>query len=129
MGRDSRSSAITARGVIAGAWGWRAISREWPVAATAGQPDAEAPMDDRQDFRQAAAAHPDRPFLRSGKQTYTYGECNRRANWWAAVLTDRGVGQGDVVAVMAQQPRSRDRDAGDRQTRSHCRPGQPQPAR
>ena len=44
-------------------------------------------------FAQAAAAHPDRPFLRSGKQTYTYGECNRRANRWAAVLTDRGVGR------------------------------------
>ncbi|MFT4201660.1 long-chain-acyl-CoA synthetase [Gordonia sp. (in: high G+C Gram-positive bacteria)] len=52
-------------------------------------------------FAATAAAHPNRPFLRSGAVTHTYGDCNRRANRWAAVLAERGVRRGDVVAIMA----------------------------
>ncbi|MFT3900783.1 MAG: long-chain-acyl-CoA synthetase [Gordonia sp. (in: high G+C Gram-positive bacteria)] len=50
----------------------------------------------------AAAAHPDRPFLRQDGRDHTYRDCNRRANRWAAVLARRGIGKGDVVAVMAR---------------------------
>lgn len=52
-------------------------------------------------FAAAAARHPDRPFLRTGGTVHTYGECNRRANRWSAVLAEHGVRRGDVVAVMA----------------------------
>ena len=52
-------------------------------------------------FADTAARHPDRPFLRVGPTIHTYDDCNRRANRWAAVLRDRGVRRGDVVAVMA----------------------------
>lgn len=53
-------------------------------------------------FSKAAAAHPNRPFLRTRDVVYSYGDCNRRANRWAAVLAGRGVSTGDVVAIMAQ---------------------------
>ncbi len=52
-------------------------------------------------FARSAESHPDRPFLRVGTTVHTYGQCNRRANRWAAVLAERGVGKGDVVAIMA----------------------------
>ena len=52
-------------------------------------------------FSDAAAKHPNKPFLRTGRTVYTYDECNRRANRWAAVLTAQGVRRGDVVAVVA----------------------------
>lgn len=54
-----------------------------------------------QAFAKAAAAHPDRQFLRTAETSFTYGEVNRRANRWAAVLTRRGVVRGDVVAISA----------------------------
>jgi fatty-acyl-CoA synthase len=102
MGQDSRSSAITARGVIAGALGMAGdLPRMARLLPPLVNPTPKRRWTIGKAFAQAAAAHPDRPFLRSGKHAYTYGECNRRANRWAAVLTDRGVGQGDVVAVMA----------------------------
>ncbi|MBM7365677.1 long-chain-acyl-CoA synthetase [Gordonia hydrophobica] len=52
-------------------------------------------------FADAAAKHPDSPFLRVRERVITYDECNRRANRWAAVLAERGVRRGDVVAVVA----------------------------
>ncbi|EGD54897.1 long-chain-acyl-CoA synthetase [Gordonia neofelifaecis] len=52
-------------------------------------------------FADAAARHPDSLFLRTGQVVHSYGECNRRANRWAAVLAAHGVRRGDVVAVMA----------------------------
>lgn len=52
-------------------------------------------------FSDAAAKHPDKPFLRAGSTVASYDECNRRANRWAAGLTAKGIRRGDVVAVAA----------------------------
>jgi fatty-acyl-CoA synthase len=51
-------------------------------------------------FQDRAARYADRVFLRFGDQQVTYREANAIANRYAAVLAARGVGQGDVVAVM-----------------------------
>ena len=53
-------------------------------------------------FANLAAKHPDRPFVRFEGSTLTYGEANREVNRYAAVLAERGVGVGDVVAILAE---------------------------
>ena len=51
-------------------------------------------------FQERAARYGDRVFLRFGDQELTYRDANAAANRYAAVLAARGVGHGDVVAVM-----------------------------
>ncbi|HTQ19805.1 long-chain-acyl-CoA synthetase FadD6 [Mycobacterium sp.] len=51
-------------------------------------------------FQHRAARYADRVFLRFGDQQVTYREANATANRYAAVLAARGVGHGDVVAIM-----------------------------
>ncbi|MCK8645973.1 long-chain-acyl-CoA synthetase FadD6 [Mycobacterium colombiense] len=51
-------------------------------------------------FQERAARYGDRIFLRMGDQQLTYRDANAAANRYAAVLAARGVGQGDVVAIM-----------------------------
>ncbi len=51
-------------------------------------------------FAERAARYGDRIFLRFGDQQLTYRDANAAANRYAAVLAARGVGQGDVVAIM-----------------------------
>lgn len=51
-------------------------------------------------FQDRAARYGDRVFLRFGDQQLTYRQANAAANRYAAVLAARGVGHGDVVAVM-----------------------------
>jgi fatty-acyl-CoA synthase len=51
-------------------------------------------------FQERAARYGDRVFLRFGDQQLTYREANAAANRYASVLASRGVGQGDVVAIM-----------------------------
>ena len=51
-------------------------------------------------FQERAARYGDRVFVRSGDQQLTYRDANAAANRYAAVLAARGVGQGDVVAIM-----------------------------
>ena len=51
-------------------------------------------------FQDRAARYADRVFLRFGDQQLTYREANATANRYAAVLAARGVGHGDVVAIM-----------------------------
>ncbi len=51
-------------------------------------------------FADRAARFGDRVFLRSGDRQLTYRDANAAANRYAAVLAARGVGHGDVVAVM-----------------------------
>ncbi|MGV9671211.1 long-chain-acyl-CoA synthetase [Gordonia sp. NPDC003504] len=53
-------------------------------------------------FQNHASSHPDRPFVRFGGKTTTYGEANRTVNRYAAVLADKGVKTGDVVAILAK---------------------------
>ncbi len=53
-------------------------------------------------FQKLANAHPDRPFVRFEGRTTTYGEANRRVNRYAAVLSEAGVGKGDVVALLSK---------------------------
>ncbi|WP_330185206.1 long-chain-acyl-CoA synthetase [Nocardia sp. NBC_01503] len=56
-------------------------------------------------FQRAAAAHPDRPFLRFEGREYRWGEANSEVNRYAAVLSERGVKRGDVVGIlMANRP-------------------------
>jgi fatty-acyl-CoA synthase len=51
-------------------------------------------------FQERAARYADRVFLRFGDEQLTYGEANAKANQFAAALAARGVGRGDVVAIM-----------------------------
>jgi fatty-acyl-CoA synthase len=51
-------------------------------------------------FQERAARYGDRIFLRFGDQRLTYRDANATANRYAAVLATRGVGHGDVVAIM-----------------------------
>jgi fatty-acyl-CoA synthase len=51
-------------------------------------------------FQERAARYGDRVFLRFGDTQLTYRDANAAANRYAAVLASRGVGQGDVVAIM-----------------------------
>jgi fatty-acyl-CoA synthase len=51
-------------------------------------------------FADRAARYGDRVFLRFGDQRVTYRDANATANRYAAVLAARGVGSGDVVAIM-----------------------------
>lgn len=51
-------------------------------------------------FQERAARYGDRIFLRFGDQQLTYRDANAVANRYAAVLAARGVGHGDVVAIM-----------------------------
>jgi fatty-acyl-CoA synthase len=51
-------------------------------------------------FQERAARYGDRVFLKFGDQQLTYREANATVNRYAAVLAARGVGQGDVVAIM-----------------------------
>lgn len=51
-------------------------------------------------FQERAARYGDRVFLRFGDQQLTYRDANGTANRYAAVLAARGVGRGDVVAIM-----------------------------
>jgi fatty-acyl-CoA synthase len=51
-------------------------------------------------FQDRAARYGDRVFLRFGDQQLTYRDANAAANRYAAVLAARGVGHGDVVAIM-----------------------------
>ncbi len=47
-----------------------------------------------------AARHGDRVFIRYEDEAVTYREANETVNRYAAVLAARGVGRGDVLAVM-----------------------------
>jgi fatty-acyl-CoA synthase len=51
-------------------------------------------------FQERAARYGDRVFLRFGDQQLTYRDANATTNRYAAVLAARGVGPGDVVAIM-----------------------------
>ena len=51
-------------------------------------------------FQDRAARYSDRVFIRFDDQTVTYRQANETANRYAAVLTTRGVGRGDVVGIM-----------------------------
>jgi fatty-acyl-CoA synthase len=51
-------------------------------------------------FQDRAARYGDRVFLRFGDEKLTYRDANAAANRYAAVLAARGVGSGDVVAIM-----------------------------
>ncbi|MGB3887859.1 long-chain-acyl-CoA synthetase [Gordonia sp. (in: high G+C Gram-positive bacteria)] len=53
-------------------------------------------------FANLAEKHPDRPFIRWNGESTTYGEANRQVNRYAAVLADRGVGNGDVVGILSK---------------------------
>jgi amino acid adenylation domain-containing protein len=54
-------------------------------------------------FEEQAALHKDRPALLYTGGSVTYGALNRRANSLARALTAKGMGPGDLVAVMAQR--------------------------
>lgn len=51
-------------------------------------------------FQDRAAQYADRVFITFGGRRITYREANATANQYASVLAARGVGPGDVVAVM-----------------------------
>ncbi|WP_312870307.1 long-chain-acyl-CoA synthetase [Gordonia asplenii] len=99
---DHAAHRITWPSMINGIWEMRRdlpqIARQLPIMANH---DPARKWTVGQAFAKAAAAHPDRLFLRAAEVDWTYGECNRRANRWAAELSARGVVRGDVVAICA----------------------------
>lgn len=53
-------------------------------------------------FQDVAAANLERPFLRFEGNAISYGDANRTVNRYAALLEQRGVRAGDVVAISSQ---------------------------
>jgi citronellyl-CoA synthetase len=53
-------------------------------------------------IERAARRWSDRPAIKSEEGTISYRELNATANRWAAALSSRGVGRGDVVAVLLE---------------------------
>lgn len=53
-------------------------------------------------FQHRAARHRDDVFIRFEDEIVTYGKANEIVNRYAAVLVARGVGRGDVVAIMLE---------------------------
>jgi fatty-acyl-CoA synthase len=51
-------------------------------------------------FQERAEKYADRTFIKFGDENLTYRQANETANRYAAVLAARGVGYGDVVAIM-----------------------------
>jgi fatty-acyl-CoA synthase len=51
-------------------------------------------------FQDRAARHGDQVFIRFGDENWTYRQANETVNRYAAVLAERGVRRGDVVAIM-----------------------------
>ncbi|MFV1363380.1 long-chain-acyl-CoA synthetase FadD6 [Mycolicibacterium elephantis] len=51
-------------------------------------------------FQERAEKYGDKVFIRFGDEQITYRRANETANRYAAVLAARGVGHGDVVAIM-----------------------------
>lgn len=58
-------------------------------------------------FQERAAKYADKTFLRFEDQEISYREANETVNRYAAVMAARGVGQGDVVAIMLRNSRNR----------------------
>ncbi|WP_149361599.1 long-chain-acyl-CoA synthetase [Lolliginicoccus suaedae] len=52
-------------------------------------------------FQDAAAKHPERPFLRFEGTDISYGDANALVNQYAAVFASQGVKRGSVVGVLA----------------------------
>ncbi|MDQ2852286.1 MAG: long-chain-acyl-CoA synthetase [Actinomycetota bacterium] len=52
-------------------------------------------------FQKEAAAHPQRPFLKSGDRVISYGDANAQVNRYAYTLIGAGVRRGDVVGLLA----------------------------
>ena len=51
-------------------------------------------------FQERAARYTDRVFIKFGDEQLTYQQANETVNRYAAVLSARGVGHGDVVGIM-----------------------------
>src|SRR6185503_4263189 len=51
-------------------------------------------------FQDRAARYSDKLFLKFEDREISYGEANETVNRYAAVLSARGVGHGDVVGIM-----------------------------
>ena len=64
------------------------------------RPDSPYGVADRLEER--ASQHADRPFLREGDRTLTYGEVDRAANRIARALDRAGIVRGDVVALLIE---------------------------
>jgi len=74
--------------------------RDLPILTPPAGPDAtELPVPIVR-FEACAAAEPDRPAVRCRDDVATYRDLNARANRLARHLADRGIGAGDVVALL-----------------------------
>ena len=56
-------------------------------------------------FAAAAGRHPDRLCVVDDRGTLTWGEVDRRSNAFARALARRGIGEGDVVAMLCRNHR------------------------
>jgi amino acid adenylation domain-containing protein len=72
-------------------------------------PDPRAPLAAgerpavHEQFAEQARLHPDRPAVMDAAGTWTYGELAERAGDLATQLREAGIGEGDVVAVLAER--------------------------
>ncbi|MYR04865.1 long-chain-acyl-CoA synthetase [Gordonia sp. SID5947] len=86
--------------------GLRGIGKDWRILAGVVPNMIPRPLTRTESvgktFQEAAAKYSDRPFLRFHGESMTYRECNAQVNRFAAFLADRGIGRGDVVAILAK---------------------------
>jgi len=89
----------------------RGQSVPWPPLDGAGGPACDAglppgavnhvPLSPLAFLERSAAVYPDKPAVIHGERTFTYRELRDRARRLASALRRRGIGRGDVVAIMA----------------------------
>ncbi|MGK2321548.1 long-chain-acyl-CoA synthetase [Gordonia rhizosphera] len=86
--------------------GLRGLGKDWRILAGVVPKMIPRPLTRKESigktFQDAVAKYPDRPFLRFHGESMTYRECNAEVNRTAAYLAARGIGRGDVVAVLSK---------------------------
>ncbi|MFW0787211.1 long-chain-acyl-CoA synthetase [Gordonia sp. CPCC 206044] len=86
--------------------GLRDLAKDWPIVAGVVPKMIPRPTTRKESigktFQETVARYPDRPFLRFHGESRTYRDCNAEANRIAADLAARGIGRGDVVAILAK---------------------------
>jgi fatty-acyl-CoA synthase len=65
------------------------------------RPANYAPLTPLAFLERSAAVYPGKPAVIHGERTFTYAELHARARRLASALRHRGIGTGDVVAIMA----------------------------
>lgn len=71
---------------------WNSTSREWPFV-----------QGFLSEFQSQVGRHPDNPACHSGEAGFNYRQLNQRANQLARYFADKGVQNGDIVALLLER--------------------------